>query len=104
MAVNSWLNSAYQDPKGVFWAGEVCDPIEDGQYGYKIGDVLVTDFVTANWFAHEHSQADMDLKGHVTAAFSGCMTGGLRKSSILNPDGCRSPGPKRCAARWPQTP
>jgi hypothetical protein len=30
MAVDPWLNSAYQDPRGVFWAGEICDPVEDG--------------------------------------------------------------------------
>jgi hypothetical protein len=29
MAVDPWLNSAYQDPQGVFWAGEICDPVED---------------------------------------------------------------------------
>src|SRR5271165_5310108 len=67
MAVDPWLNSAYQDPQGIFWAGEVADPVEDDQYGYKIGDVLVTDFVTPNWFAHEHAQAQIDLKGHANA-------------------------------------
>ena len=69
MAVDPWLNSAYQDPQGVFWAGEVCDPVEDDQYGYQIGGVLVTDFVTPNWFAHQHAQATMDFKGHSHAAF-----------------------------------
>src|SRR5262245_42190370 len=33
MAVDPWLNSAYQDPRGTFWAGEVCDPVESDQYG-----------------------------------------------------------------------
>jgi hypothetical protein len=47
MAVDPWLNSAYQDPHGHFWAGEVCDPVEDDQYGYEINGVLVTDFVNA---------------------------------------------------------
>jgi len=69
MAVDPWLNSAYQDPQGVFWAGEVCDPVEDDQYGYQIGTILVTDFVTPNWFAHQHAQAEIDLKGHAKAAF-----------------------------------
>ena len=69
MAVDPWLNSAYQDPQGVFWAGEVCDPVEDDQYGYQIGAILVTDFVTPNWFAHQHAQAQIDLKGHANAAF-----------------------------------
>jgi hypothetical protein len=75
MAVDPWLNSAYQDPQGVFWAGEICDPVEDDQYGYKIGNVLVTDFVTPNWFAHQHAQAEIDFKGHANAAFE-ILTGG----------------------------
>jgi hypothetical protein len=69
MAVDPWLNSAYQDPHGVFWAGEVGDPVEADEYGYKIGDVLVTDFITPNWFAHEHSQGAIDFKGHSHAPF-----------------------------------
>ncbi|MFI4976675.1 MAG: hypothetical protein ACHP84_19235 [Caulobacterales bacterium] len=75
MAVDPWLNSAYQDPQGVFWAGEVCDPVEDDQYGYMIGGVLVTDFVTPNWFAHQHARSQIDLKGHANAAFE-VLTGG----------------------------
>jgi hypothetical protein len=69
MAVDPWLNSCYQDSQGVFWAGEVCDPVEDDQYGYQIGDILVTDFVTPNWFAHQHAQGSIDFKGHARAAF-----------------------------------
>jgi hypothetical protein len=69
MAVDPWLNSAYQDPKGVFWAGEVCDPVEDDQYGYQIGGVLVTDFVTPNWFAHQNAQSMIDFKNHANTAF-----------------------------------
>ncbi len=70
MAVDPWLNSAYQDPQGAFWAGEVCDPVEDDQYGYTIDGILVTDFVTPNWFAHEHSQTQIDFKGHSKTAFA----------------------------------
>jgi hypothetical protein len=69
MAVDPWLNSAYQDPHGTFWAGEVCDPVESDQYGYEIGGVLVTDFITPNWFAHEHAQGAIDLKNHAHTAF-----------------------------------
>jgi len=75
MAVDPWLNSAYQDSQGVFWAGEVCDPVEDDQYGYTIGGVLVTDFITPNWFGHQHAQGAIDLKGHALAAFE-VLTGG----------------------------
>ncbi|HEY2123781.1 MAG TPA: hypothetical protein VGH07_09325 [Chthoniobacterales bacterium] len=69
MAVDPWLNSAYQDPKGVFWAGEICDPVESDQYGYKIGDVLVTDFITPNWFVPERASGNTDFKGHAHKAF-----------------------------------
>src|SRR5215469_4309207 len=69
MAVDPWLNSAYQDPRGVFWAGEVCDPVEDDQYGYTIEGTLVTDFVTPNWFAHQHAQGNIDFQNQSRAAF-----------------------------------
>jgi hypothetical protein len=75
MAVDPWLNSAYQDPQGVFWAGEVCDPVEDDKYGYEIGGVLVTDFVTPNWFAHAHAGGQIDLEDHANAPFQ-VLTGG----------------------------
>jgi len=58
MAVDPWLNGAYQDRQDVFCAGEVCDPVEDDPYGYKIGSILVTDFVTPDWFGHEHANGD----------------------------------------------
>jgi hypothetical protein len=50
MAVDPWLNGGFQDQQGVFWATEICDPVDDDKYAYKIDDVLVTDFVTPNWF------------------------------------------------------
>ena len=75
MAVDPWLNSAYQDAQGVFWAGEVCDPVEDDQYGYEINGVLVTDFVTPNWFGHQNAGDVIDLKMHAQAPFQ-VLTGG----------------------------
>ena len=75
MAVDPWLNSAYQDIHGIFWAGEVCDPVEDDQYGYTIGGTLVTDFVTPNWFGHQHAQGPIDRELHATSAFQ-VLTGG----------------------------
>jgi len=62
MAVDPWLNSAYQDAEGTFWAGEICDPVEDDQYGYDVGGVLLTDFVTPNWFGHKNAVGDIDLQ------------------------------------------
>jgi hypothetical protein len=69
MAVDPWLNGAYQGPTNIFWAGEICDPVEDDSYGYKIGGVLVTDFVTPNWFALKSTGSAIDFKGHARDAF-----------------------------------
>jgi hypothetical protein len=69
MAVDPWLNSAYQDPHGLFWAGEVCDPVEDPHYAYAIEGVQVSDFVTPNWFAHKFAKGPIDFKGHANAPF-----------------------------------
>src|SRR4051812_35265529 len=75
MAVDPWLNSASQDHHGVFWATEICDPVEDDQYGYKIDGVLVSDFVTPDWFAHQFSQKPVDFQDHAMQAFE-VLTGG----------------------------
>jgi hypothetical protein len=75
MAVDPWLNSAYQDSQGTFWAGEVCDPVEDDQYGYEINGVLVTDFVTPNWFGHQHPAGSIDYRQQAHNAFE-VLTGG----------------------------
>ena len=75
MAVDPWLNSAYQDAQGIFWAGEVCDPVEDDQYGYMIGGALLSDFVTPDWFGHKDARGPVDRQGHVRSAFE-VLTGG----------------------------
>jgi hypothetical protein len=83
MAVDPWLNSAYQDADGTFWAGECADPVEDDQYGYEIQGTLVTDFVTPNWFGHEHAIGPIDFKGHAKKAFA-ILTGGYAQK--FDPD------------------
>lgn len=69
MAVDPWLNCAYQDSSGVFWAAEICDPVESAQYGYEIGSVLVTDFVTPRWFSHRNPAGKIDVMRHASSAF-----------------------------------
>lgn len=69
MAVDPWLTSAYQDPNGAFWAGEVCDPVEDDRYGYRIDGTLVSDFVTPDWFGHTHSTTHVDFRRRGKTAF-----------------------------------
>ena len=95
MAVDPWLNSAYQDSQGVFWAGEICDPVEDDQYGYAIGGILVTDFVTPNWFGHQHAQSLIDHQGHAQTPFEVLSGGYAQKGSTPSKAGCRSAEPRR---------
>jgi hypothetical protein len=40
------------------------------QYGYQIGGVLVTDFITPNWYAPEHAGKNIDFKNHANTAFA----------------------------------
>jgi hypothetical protein len=82
MAVDPWLNSAYQDAGGIFWAGEICDPVEDDRYGYEINGTLVTDFVTPNWFAHMYASGPLDFKTHSKNAFE-VLTGGYAQKFDL---------------------
>jgi hypothetical protein len=83
MAVDPWLNSAYQDSSGTFWAGEVCDPVEDDQYGYTVEGILVTDFVTPNWFGHQHSKGEIDFRKQSASAFE-VLSGGYAQK--FDPD------------------
>jgi hypothetical protein len=76
MAVDPWLNSAYQDSTGMFWAGEVCDPVEDDQYGYEIDGVLVSDFVTPHWFGHANALSQLDFRDHADTPFQ-ILSGGF---------------------------
>jgi len=69
MAVDPSLNSAYQDSQGTLWAGEICDPVEADQYRYESGGLLVTDFVTPNWFGHKNAVGAIDLQQHANTAF-----------------------------------
>jgi hypothetical protein len=69
MAVDPWLNSAAQDANNVFWSLEVGDPCEAEEYAYRIGDVLVSDFVTPDWFGHPFAQGPLDHTGHVKKNF-----------------------------------
>jgi hypothetical protein len=52
---------------GTMFALEVCDAVEADQFGYTIGDVLVSNFVTPAWFGAPGSV--FDFGAHCTAAF-----------------------------------
>jgi len=48
------------------YAYEVCDPCEADPFGYEIGGVRVSDFVTPSWFAPTPVAAGpYDLRGHI---------------------------------------
>lgn len=54
------------------YAYEVCDAPEADQFGYKINDVLVSDFVTPQWFVPQSvifPGVKYDFQGHITAPF-----------------------------------
>jgi hypothetical protein len=69
MAVDPTINLAAQDANATFWAYEVCDPVEDEQYGYEVNGVLVSDFVTPDWFGFKNSSGPYDFKKQVSAPF-----------------------------------
>jgi len=70
MIVDPELNRAAQSPTGVFWAYEICDPCEDDSYGYKSGGVLVSDFITPNWFSPQTLDGMLySFKGNVKHPF-----------------------------------
>jgi hypothetical protein len=45
-----FVQNTTTNSNGVLYAYEVCDACEGDQYGYKIGDTLVSDFVFPTWF------------------------------------------------------
>jgi hypothetical protein len=54
------------------YAYEVCDACEADKYGYKIDNVLVSDFVYPSWFESFHkggSSTKFDKEGHIKRPF-----------------------------------
>ena len=102
MAVDPWLNCAYQDTQGTFWAGEVCDPVEGDDHGYKVEGILVSDFVTPSWFGHPKGTVDFDLGRHTHAAFE-VLSGGFAQKFDARSGGC-GPGTSSTVRRGPSTP
>ncbi len=69
MAVDPWLSGAYQDDNEVFWAGEVCDPVQGDRHAYEVSGTAVADFVTPEWFGHVHRGGRVDFKRHAKKPF-----------------------------------
>ncbi len=75
MLVDPWINLTVFDQRtntrGRIYAYEICDAPEDDLYGYMIGNIKVSDFVTPAWFEGwraPHSTM-FDFKSHITQPF-----------------------------------
>lgn len=57
---------------GTLYAYEVCDACEGDQFGYKIGQTLLSDFVYPAWFESFQSEGDtqFDFGKYITKPFS----------------------------------
>ncbi len=61
MLADPWINWCAMGSDSRIYALEVCDAVESDRLGYKIDDVLVSDFITPAWF--EPTEADrLDFK------------------------------------------
>jgi hypothetical protein len=118
MAVDPTINLAAQDGRGSFWAYESADPVEADQYGYLIGDVLVTDFLLPSWFDFKGAGGPYDFGQHCTDAFQ-ILPGGYAQQfnesqgwvqlnsrsaakarALVAPDGSRRERRQRGRAAW----
>lgn len=69
MAVDPNLQTSFQDEQGNWWAAEVCDAVQEDEYGYVIDGILVSDFVTPLWFDKPFAPGYFDMQRHVANAF-----------------------------------
>lgn len=69
-----------------FYSYEVADACEDDQFSYKIGDVLVSDFVTPSWF-ESGVVGPYDLMGHITAPLQIISGGYIGFLDVSSPNG-----------------
>ena len=77
MAIDPWINLAAivenaDDHTMRIWFYEVCDPCEADKFGYKIDGVLVSDFITPQWFepgAINYRNVKFDFKGYIRQPF-----------------------------------
>src|SRR4249919_728666 len=73
MLADPWINR-YAIWSHRTWLVEVCDQVEDGYYAYRIGPVVISDFIFPKWF-------DSRLKGPVD------FTHGLKRSGQIGRHG-----------------
>ena len=72
MLIDPWACIASQNQNdGDFYAYEVCDAVEDDSFAYKIDDILVSDFVTPDWFiTGKGPDTQFSFKNNVHAPFT----------------------------------
>lgn len=69
--INTTVFVQQSNTSGVLFAYEVCDAVEDDSFGYKINDVLVSDFVYPAWFEAFRAQNSTQFSygNHVHSPF-----------------------------------
>lgn len=68
MLADPWINlAALDENNNRAYAYEVCDACEADNFGYKVGGLLLSDFVTPQWFQQGLSApgAKFDYMGHI---------------------------------------
>lgn len=58
MLADPYINQCVQADDGAFYALEVCDAVEADAFGYEVGGVLLSNFVTPAWFGHGGGRLD----------------------------------------------
>lgn len=77
MLADPWISDTVMNGQGNrLYAREVCDACEDDQFGYEIGDISVSDFVTPAWFEPLRAAHSYDHRGHITAGPFALIAGG----------------------------
>lgn len=70
--INLTVFSQSGNTSGRLYAYEVCDACEDDSFGYKIGNILVSDFVLPAWFEswRQPNSTKFDFGNHIHEPFA----------------------------------
>lgn len=68
MRADAFVNATYTRPDGSTGYVEVCDACETNDQGYRINNILMSDFVYPSWFKASGT-APYDERGLITAPF-----------------------------------
>jgi len=75
------------DTGGYMFAFEMCDAVEDDQYGYDINGVLVSDFILPSYFQQSIPAKKWDFMGHLPGGVPNMLSGGyLSKFAVGIPN------------------